>query len=246
MRPDASTVSGGYGHRDGEVHSALSRLHLWPSTPPTTSAGDRIGRCGYAHRAQHQRFPRWFMAGSGVKRSWTDSSTSTSRNLKPLIRPHGSVLEPHLGAAGVIAIIAWSVQDTRGCRASLQTISTLGPMRGSDAAFCALLEGGVHCDEGGQRVTVQGACHERDEQPTEPLVLGQARPPIGRRGGGCRTPAAAPRRSSSRSPSRRGAHCGTASILTPGISAACSAPWSGPAWWSRNPTRWTRGCARSA
>jgi hypothetical protein len=46
-----STVSGGDGHRDGEVHSALSRLHLWP-----VYAAHDIG--WRPHRALRLRPPR--------------------------------------------------------------------------------------------------------------------------------------------------------------------------------------------
>ena len=35
------------------------------------------------------------MAPSGVDRSWTDSSTSTRRQPKPLVSHHGHVLEPN-------------------------------------------------------------------------------------------------------------------------------------------------------
>jgi putative transposase len=39
----------------------------------------RLGRCGCGRRARHRRSPSRFMAGSGVDRSWADSSTSTKR-----------------------------------------------------------------------------------------------------------------------------------------------------------------------
>jgi hypothetical protein len=44
-------------------------------------------------RAQHRRFPSRFMAGSGVDRSWADS-TSTRRQPETAGQPHGRVLEP--------------------------------------------------------------------------------------------------------------------------------------------------------
>ena len=48
-----------------------------PCTPPTTTGGGRIGRCGCGRRAQHRRFPAGH-GRSGVDRSWAGSSTSTS------------------------------------------------------------------------------------------------------------------------------------------------------------------------
>ena len=43
------------------------------------NTGGRIGHCSCARRARHRRFPSRSMAGSGVDRSWADSSTSTRR-----------------------------------------------------------------------------------------------------------------------------------------------------------------------
>jgi hypothetical protein len=51
--------------------------YAYLSAPTTTTPRGRIGRCGYARRARHRRFPSRSMAGSGVDRSWADSSTST-------------------------------------------------------------------------------------------------------------------------------------------------------------------------
>ena len=59
----------------------------------TTPAG-RIGRCDCGRRARHRRFPRWFMAGSGVARSWAALSTSTRRQPEPLVKRHVRVLAP--------------------------------------------------------------------------------------------------------------------------------------------------------
>jgi hypothetical protein len=45
-------------------------------------------------RARHRRFPRWFMAGSGVDRSWAGSSTSTRLQPETLVQRHVRVLAP--------------------------------------------------------------------------------------------------------------------------------------------------------
>ncbi len=42
----------------------------------------RIGHSRCGRRAQHRRFPNRSMAGSGVDRSWADSSTSTRRQVE--------------------------------------------------------------------------------------------------------------------------------------------------------------------
>ena len=58
-----------------------------PCTPTTTTPGGGIGRCRCDRRAQHRRFPRRLVAGSGVDRSRAGSSTSTRRQPEPLVSP---------------------------------------------------------------------------------------------------------------------------------------------------------------
>ena len=60
----------------------------------TTPRG-RIVRCGCDRRAQHRRFPRWSMAGSGGDRSWEAPQRVRGGSLKPLVKSHARVLEPH-------------------------------------------------------------------------------------------------------------------------------------------------------
>jgi len=65
-----------------------------PGTPPTTTPRGRIERCGCDRRARHRRFPSRSIAGSGVDRSWAASSTSTTRQLEPLVRPMAAFWNP--------------------------------------------------------------------------------------------------------------------------------------------------------
>jgi hypothetical protein len=59
------------------VHGAApARGHAWTGR---TTGGGRIGRCGCGRRAQHRPFRSGILTGSGVGRSWADSSTSTRR-----------------------------------------------------------------------------------------------------------------------------------------------------------------------
>jgi hypothetical protein len=53
----------------------------------------RVGRCGCGHRGRHRRCPSRLIAGSGVDRSWADSSTSTSRQPEtaPLAPPASGI-----------------------------------------------------------------------------------------------------------------------------------------------------------
>jgi hypothetical protein len=60
----------------------------------TTPCG-RIVRCGCDRRAQDRRFPRWSMAGSGGDRSWEAPQRVRGGSLKPLVKSHARVLEPH-------------------------------------------------------------------------------------------------------------------------------------------------------
>ena len=73
----------------GERHCA-GRL---PCAPPITTPRGRIGHCGCGRRVRHHRFPSGSMAGSGVDRSWADSSTSTRRQLETA----GQALWPRSG-----------------------------------------------------------------------------------------------------------------------------------------------------
>ena len=65
-----------------------------PCTPPTTTPRGRIGHSGCGRRARHPRFPSRFMAGSGVDQSWAGSSTSTRRQLEPLVKHHAGFWNP--------------------------------------------------------------------------------------------------------------------------------------------------------
>ena len=61
------------------ISASSTYIGYLPCTRPITTPGGRIGRCDCGRRARHHRFPSRFVAGSGVDRSWADSSTSTRR-----------------------------------------------------------------------------------------------------------------------------------------------------------------------